>query len=234
MKQVSAMMMALLAVLVAFSTSHADYSQLVDRLGLNDYIDWASVVAAGSEQSPIYPTSNNGVGATVALEQNGTLYGLVQGTTWTGNFNDGENLLYNGGSFGRAGAIEVEFPSPIYGGGANIQAGGTFGSFTASVSAMGWSTETDSYYLLATFSITGNSNGNGDGSAPFIGIVSSQADIYALFFNAVGSNGDDFAINRLGFATDRVPVPAPLLLLCPGLIVLVIMRRRTGVARRGR
>ena len=80
--------------------------------------------------------------------------------------------------------------------------------------------------LGQTFSQLGNSNGAGDGSAIYLGIVSTAYDIKSLVFDEVSStgNGNDFAINRVN--VNPVPIPGAILFFGPGLVGLAAVRRR--------
>jgi PEP-CTERM motif-containing protein len=143
--------------------------------------------------------------------------------SWIGNFGPCEKLLFTGGSPGSNGPITLDFDSPVRGVGAQIQ-GSTIGLFTASIEAF------DSLNnSLGSFTLAGNSTGDGDDSAIFIGILSTAVDIDKVVFGVPISIGDPqtFAINGPRIQTNGVvPEPSSLLLLGSGLAGLGLWRRR--------
>jgi hypothetical protein len=78
--------------------------------------------------------------------------------------------------------------------------------------------------------LAGNSNGNADGSAIFIGFTSSSNNIAFLNFNVIDQfGGDSLAIDTLQIGSSAVPEPGTLLLLGSGLLGAVgYTRRRLG------
>jgi hypothetical protein len=153
-----------------------------------------------------------------------------QSSTWNGNFNPGDSLIWNqdvNNFTGNAGAIGVLFLGhDVSAGGAQIQAD-LFGAFTATVNAFDINGN-----LIDSFSEAGNSNSNGDGSAIFIGISElGVADIHFLTFTVVDVNGNnDEAIDTTFFNSGiSTPEPGSFLLLGSGLLGLVAYgRRRLG------
>jgi hypothetical protein len=179
-------------------------------LGANDSIAWSQLgpafTALGSPQNV---TSTGGLTGQVTSAGN-TFERRDQNNGWAGNFAPDEPLLWTRGV---GPDITINFTTPVFGAGAQIQAD-TFGPFTAQI------TKTNG----TTFSFTapGNSNSNGDNSAIFIGLLSSVADISSIEFiltSSVGNPGD-FAIGHLALNTDGVAVPGPIAGAgVPGLIL---------------
>jgi len=155
---------------------------------------------------------------------------MQQGTSWGGNFANGDYLIWNQDTSnftGNAGPIGVVFASPVSAAGAQIQAG-IYGAFTATITAWGTDGQTTS------FTETGNSTSDSDGSAIFIGIKDSTPDIAFLTFSVSDASGNnDSAINTVYFSSNNAtvtPEPSSFLLLGSGLLgALGYGRRRLGL-----
>jgi hypothetical protein len=148
------------------------------------------------------------------------------GLGWNGNFAPGDGVLWTNGSNG---ALIVDFPVPIFGAGAQIQAD-QFGTFTGTVSAYDKLGN-----LLVTYSLAGNSNANGDNSAIYLGILDSNSQISRMVFDIADTIDlpHDLAINQLDFlvcpgAVNSVPIPGAAMLLGSGLLALVMLRKGRG------
>jgi len=205
----------------------------------NDYADWVNFGATFTTISSgsTIASSNFGLPLTVANTNGADLQVLQQGLGlgWNGNFAPGNGVLWTDVSSIGSGPLIINFPVPVFGGGAQIQAD-FFGTFTGTVSAY------DSLgNLLTTYSLAGTSNNAGDNSAIFLGILDSNAQISRLAFdvtNVIQADGSagvdhDLAINQLDFlvcpgAVTTVPIPGAAMLLGSGLLALVMLRKGRG------
>lgn len=107
---------------------------------------------------------------------------------------------------------------------------GPFGPFTASITAFdALSTN------LGSFSEAGNETTAEDNSSPFLGVLSTSANIKSIVINIIIPAGvDDFAFNELTFgapSSSSVPEPSSLaLILCgAGLFTAIGWKRRHRV-----
>ena len=161
-------------------------------LGANDYIDWATL---GSSFTPVANpspvTSNLGSNATISQANASNMQIRQQGVDvgWRGNFAPNDFVLYTNGN----GQLTISFANPVFGAGAQIQTS-IYGNFTVNLTAYDGSDN-----VLGNFTSVGNSNGNADNSAIFIGVNDNVASISKLIFSVPVT--PDFAINRLAIAT---------------------------------
>lgn len=146
---------------------------------------------------------------------------VLTGSTYNADFLAGDNVL---AAFDLVvgptpGPIRLTFNGAFAAAGAQIQANG-FGSFTATLKVFG------TLGLLDTFTITGVNDGNGDGSAPFIGFQSDGADVIeSIEFDA----GDGMAINSVSFSRQTIAEPSVLALMAAGLGLARLVRRRARI-----
>ena len=189
-------------------------------LSSNDSVSWDQLGPAFTTvASPASVTSVNGLSMTVS--DGGTLERRDQGSGWTGNFTFLDQLLWNQDNGNPITVVDLS--APISGAGAQIQSD-VYGSFTATISAYNGST------LLGSFTENGVSTGAGDGSAIFIGLVDTSAEITSIGFSVTDVNGaNDFAIDTLYLndsSTTSTPEPASLLLAGSALMGLSLFSRK--------
>jgi PEP-CTERM motif len=147
----------------------------------------------------------------------------ISGDDWIGNFYGDETALWTN-SPGQ-GPLTILFNQGVPGAGTQIQAD-FYGPFTVEMTAYDLNLN-----VLGSFREDGVSNNMGDGSAIFLGVTDSTADIGAISYSLVSCNGDcgDFAINELviGPAASPTPEPGTLALLGTGIVGLSgYLRRR--------
>lgn len=190
--------------------------------------DWSE---AGSPFE-IIPTgtivsSNNGLLATVNLP-GGAWVPVAEGSEFYGNFTAGDQLLWTAGN----GPLTLSFNNVVSGVGTNIQAD-SYGNFTALVQGFNSAGQ-----LLDSQSITGNSNGQNDGSAVFLGLANDPG-LSTVTFSLTSSTGDDqdFAIDDLDVSLASVsaavaPEPESYFLLEAMFLIIfaVILVRRKARA----
>lgn len=209
-------------VLATASAWAGTVTEVTTLAGLNadDSVGWGQLGSVTTQiQSPASVTSVNGLSMTVS--DGGVLERRDQGSGWAGNFTLGDQLLWNQAN-GNAITV-IDLSNPISGVGAQIQAN-VFGPFTATISAYSGNT------LLGSFNEDGDSNINGDGSAIFLGVSDTSAEITSVAFSVSDVNGfSDFAIDTLYLndsSTTTTPEPTSLLLAGSALIGLALTARK--------
>ena len=160
---------------------------------------------------------------TVASSQ-GALTRHDEGTSFFGDFAVGDHLLSDAGS--ESDTFIVSFGSPVRGFGTQVDADPAFitGPFTGFVEVF-----SPSNVLLDTLPFSGTQLGLQDDTAPFVGALSSSADIGSLaFFVDLPAGHFPSVAGALAIDTLDVPVPEPAsaALLLPALFGLAAMRRR--------
>jgi len=180
----------------------------------NDSIDWGqfgpdSSGVAGSSTV----TSTNGLGAMVSTDDPSGLLRVDEGLSWIGNFTAGDHLINNSG-FSEY-ALTITFAAPISGAGAQIQLDNG-GPFTATLEAFSGNTS------LGLFTEDGISTTAEDGSAIFLGVLDTTAEITSIVFGIDNppAFAGDFAINTLSLNTaGAVPEPSSIALLTAAIPV---------------
>lgn len=219
---------ALAALVVAPGTSAASviqYSSRVtfDALGSFIPVDWGVFGPAGTVISTPAFSTVGGLSVGVTSSQ-GALARHDEGTDFFGNFAVGDHPVTDAGS--ESDSFIVSFGTPVRGFGTQIDPHYITGPFSGVVDAF---SADNSLLYVAGFS--GVATTAEDNSAPFVGVLSSSADIsYAAFLiNQPNPNlpprSGALAINRLDVLA--VPEPASLVLMLAGLIGIGALRRRT-------
>lgn len=209
------------------AAASASTIQVTSPAGLiaNGLLDWGGL---GPAFTPVANNTAVGVtgvpGLTATVSESGTsLERRDQGTGWQGNFADGSELLWTGlGPTEGGGPITLVFSAPIYGFGAFIESD-FMGSYVAQIAAFDASSNS-----LGVFTVGGVQT-LGGGVAPFLGILSSSADISRIVYSLTVSPGlgQDLAIsNGIVQTQTAVPEPASLLLLGTGLVGVATRYRR--------
>jgi PEP-CTERM motif len=198
----------------------------------NDYVHWGQIGATGTTTtSPFTVSSDNGLSIMGTTSNGGGVERStecnVSGCNWAGNFAPGSALLWtdpNGAGAGN-GPLTFTFAQPVSGVGFQIQAD-YYGNFVGEIQVY------DGLTLLGYATELGNSNGNEDNSAIFLGIVDlNGAEITSVKLGTFDCalNCKDFSIGKLSLDTSApaVPEPGTLMLLSSGLFgVLGLVRSK--------
>lgn len=155
-----------------------------------DYLDW-SVFGASGTIVPVASVgaSNLGNNCTVSTLYYNSLYRMTQGVNWTGNFTNGDALIYSWGST----EINLSFARLVGSAGCQIQSG-TLGTYYARMEAY------DSFgSIVGVCTGSGISTTAGDGSALFLGCVNSTQCIKRIdmFLLSPTPKLGKFSVNRV-------------------------------------
>jgi hypothetical protein len=165
------------------------------RSGLcgNDLIDWNQLPPPiATVPTPANIKSDNGaadsltsIAASVFSDEQGSGF-------WNGNFGSGDFLV------GTASPIQIVFPTPVWGVGAQMGYGSN-GTFLAGITVFGAGN-----IPLGSYDVSGTESTAGDNSAPFIGVLDSAGGISMVEFFTLSSSGSspgEFAINEVSLNT---------------------------------
>lgn len=220
MKSLRTLLVAALALAMVTGAHALTFVTSRPALGGNDYVDWGVLGPAYTVVSnPVNLFSNGGLPLTVSKPTTGPFERRDQSSGWWGNFASDDPVLW---TRDQVGPMEIVFASPVLGAGAQIQRD-LYGDFTGTISAYDAANN-----LLGSFSLAGNSNGAGDNSAIFLGVLDSSAVIKKVVFD-VDNATEDFAINRLDVVTQGgapvIPEPGTMLLMSIGGLAIGLGRR---------
>jgi hypothetical protein len=193
----------------------AALEQVFSRAALNgsEFIDWGDLGnPLDLVPKPFSINTNLGTAISGTMLAAGPFERTDQGNAWGGDFSSGDKLLFTNtpGSFDNP--ITLEFPTGFAGVGTQIQVD-NIGPYTARAVAYGVGN-----VVMGSFEVSGFSGSSSAGTAPFIGLRSTETaePIVKVDFSisAVASNKSSFAINQVDFSTQFDPpvntVPAPL------------------------
>lgn len=218
------------ALVGASVTSLASVVEVTNKsdLNANDLLNWNQYGAYGQNLSgPLTATSANGL--TIGVSSNTNLFVTGQqgsDTTFTngnyfGNFSEGDpllNLQNNGGTSGTV--LTFTFSTPVSGFG--LQTGVNFLNtpYNETLTLYGASNN-----ILAQFSTTGDTTRPDNGSAVYLGALSSTANIYTAQLNIDPNSGLNLTSSNV-YMVDSVPEPAVPVLFAAGLFAFSLRRSR--------
>jgi len=215
--------LAALLILGSAAAANAGIVQITNasQLGSFDTVDWGIFGPVPSSvstfaQAPAGPlmVHINTAAGTLNLEPGTAVGGFLSTDTLLsqvpGNLSD---------------PVLVGFSSPVQGVGTQIESL-LAGDFTGFMDLYDSGNN-----LLGEVSVTGTTTTDHDGSAPFIGAISTAADIDHVIFSVYNGNpqfphASDVAINALDFVA--VPEPVTMSLFGAGLLGVFTARRRRG------
>ena len=196
---------SLLIAAVAVQSSFASVALITTRAGLSgsDSLLISTIGLDGTTQS-------SGFSAGTALSNTVTFTGGADGFTvltegpsgeWSGNFANNELILWTSGD---AVPVTMSFSSLVAGVGMQIQPDEFTTGFTASIDAYD-SGNND----IGSFTETGNSTLLNNGSAMFLGVLSTSTNIKKITINITSPTGLDYAFDSLTFGAPVSGVPEP-------------------------
>jgi hypothetical protein len=201
------------------ATAEAAFVFVTNRaaLGGTDSVDWGALGPPFTNvTNPFTIASAGGMTLSVSKTQSDSFQRRDEGNGWSGIFSPGDHLLWTNDLNGSPNPISLG--QGFQAAGAQVQAD-AFGPYTARVTAFDAANN-----VLATFTTTGNNTGGSTGTAPFLGILSTDEPISRLSFNVEGTgNVGSLAINRYDFSPPTpAPEPGSLLLFGTGAVGLLL------------
>jgi len=201
-----------------------------DPTQFTNTVDWCQLDCTNNNGAT-FPTPTGfssvlGDSGFVGLDGTGqSFYLMEQGSTFINNFAPGMGLVYNGSFFGNIPTdIALQFNQAEQGFGAYISTN-YYGSFTATITLYDVND-----VAIGQYTTTGTANGDGDGSALFLGAFDTSADVWGatMVASGIGPAEPDFAIGEGGFylPATTTPEPGTLLLLAPALLGLAAFARK--------
>ncbi len=220
-----------MGLLAASLPLQAAVSQVFSRaaLGGSDTLSWGQLGPDSADplSSVLGATSDASLAATVTNTSGGDLYRFDEGgAVFAGSFAPGDELLSTFDTL-TAHWLMVSFTTPVARVGAQIQSMVAAEPFFPAIPFRGWLEAFAGNVSLGSFSILGASDMLQGNTAPFLGIVSTAADISSVRFSVTGTPSPDFAINTLSLSVTPVPEPSAFLMsLAGGAFLLGAMHRR--------
>jgi hypothetical protein len=225
--------LAVTGFLFASLPAHAVVSQVSTRaaLGGTDTLSWGQL---GPDSTDPLTVPISSVTTALALTANvsnstGDLFRFDEGganSGYAGSFSVGDELL---STFLSAGPLVINFASPVARVGAQIQSLDTAPPLSPGLAFTGWMEAFDTLNVsLGSFSVLGSSDMLQNNTAPFLGIVSTAANISSVHFHVSGTPNLDFSINTVSLSVTPVPEPSAWLAALMGAVFLsgLAYRRR--------
>lgn len=204
----------------------------LSAIGANDQVNWSQFGDGYGANSPLSFVSNGSLNgnANASGDNGGALFVLQQGTDWSGNFANGDNILWTGTGVN---TLQISLNSPVSGIGTYLDSD-YYGSqfYTAQIQAYDSSNN-----LLGTFT----NSGAADSPAFFLGVTSSTPDISSVTYTTTaGPNAGDFAIDTIYLNNPNInpppsAVPEPgvlMFLLCALLFGMFILMYKRTITKR--
>ena len=197
------------------SPVYAGFTQVSSVSG-NDSIAWSTLGGDLTALTPpVHSTTADGFAYTV---QGPAALAIFQGSTYNADFlpNDFVISAFDLNSFtALSDPIEIDLPFLALALGMRVQVN-PFGPFSATMQAFDAGSN-----LLGSVTVNGANNGNGDGSAIFLGGMTTSAPIAKVL---ISSPSEGLALDTVTLL-DVAPEPGCLFLAAPALAMLILRKR---------